>query len=205
MSFTSLKSSFFDTCPKIWADKDYLYARTSIFYRFLNLFSYSRTVVVDRIKKHIEIKVKKFWFFTSKKYIPFNDIDYTDMERREKDGMFAVTQTKGLTETWYVQIIRKNSEEPENLFRFIGDGGADNYYSNLFNNLPFIKFSGRQYENALLYAELVSKYTGAHLFKDTKIEYNVKVEHYKCLKCGHVSPSKIKCMYCGSQEMEKMS
>ena len=43
------------------------------------------------------------------------------------------------------------------------------------------------------------------LFKDNKIEYNIKVDHYKCLNCGHVSTSKIKCMYCGGQEMEKVS
>jgi uncharacterized OB-fold protein len=60
-----------------------------------------------------------------------------------------------------------------------------------------------QFEKALSYAELVSKYTESQLLKDTKIEYNIKVDHYKCLKCGHVSPSKIKCIYCGSQEMEK--
>ena len=100
-----------------------------------------------------------------------------------------------------MQVIRKNSPYPENLFRFIGDGGADSH----FENIKWFDFTGMQYEKALSYAELVARYTGAQLFKDNKIEYNIKVDHYKCLKCGHISPSKIKCMYCGSQEMEKMS
>jgi len=203
MSLTSLKSSFFDTCPKIWADKDYLYARTSIFYRFLNLFSYSRTVVVDRIKKHIVIKIKTFWFITSIKYIPFDDIKYIDIEKREIGYMFGLFKgigTQDIVEKLYVQVIRKNSPTPVNLFRFVGDPGWDHWFYKYL-----IDTAGMHYEKALDYAELVSKYTGTKLFKDNKIEYNIKVDHYKCLKCGHVSPSKIKCMYCGSQEMEKMN
>ena len=120
------------------------------------------------------------------------------MERREK-SMFGLTQTQGFTETWDVKIINKNSPDPENLFRFSGDGGGDGTAIGPHDAV------GRQYEKALSYAELVSKYTEAHLFNKNKIEYNIKVDHYKCLKCGHVSPSKIKCMYCGNQEMEKMS
>ena len=198
MNVTSLKSSFLDTCPKVWADKHYLYARTSLFYRVINLFFYSRTVVADRVKKQIEIKIKTFWFFNSTKYIPFNEIKYIDMERREK-SMFGLTQTQGFTETWDVQIIIKNSSDPENLFRFSGDGGGDGTAIGPHDAV------GMQYEKALSYAELVSRYTDSQLFKDTKIEYNIKLDHYKCLKCGHVSPSKVKCIYCGSQEMEKLS
>jgi hypothetical protein len=199
----SLKLSFLQISPKIWSDKNHLYARTSKTYRFLNLFFYSRTVLVDRTKKYIEIKIKTFWFFTSKKYVAFDDIKYVDLEkeRNESDSMFALPRTGAITETWYVQVIKKNSPYPENLFRFVGDGGADGHWG----NIKWIDFVGMQYEKALSYAKLVSKYTESQLFKDTEIEYNIKVDHYKCLKCGHVSPSKIKCMYCGSQEMEKMS
>ena len=64
--------SFLQISPKVWEDKDRLYARTSKIYRFLNLFFYSRTVVVDRLKKHIEIHIRTFWFFKTKKYIPFD-------------------------------------------------------------------------------------------------------------------------------------
>jgi len=196
----SLKLSFFQISPKVWADKNCLYARTSKFYRFFNLFFYSRTVVADRIKKHIEVKIKTFWFFTSKKYIPFNDIKYIDLERREK-GMFGLTRTQAFTETWYVQIIRKSSPLPENLFRFIGDGGGDSHWDVI---IPQFDVVGMQYEKALDYAKLVTKYTGFQLGEDHKIEYNTKVDHYKCLKCGHVSPSKFKCMYCGSKELQKI-
>ena len=196
----SLKLPFLQISPKIWADENHLYAKTSLFYRFLNLFFYSRTVIADRIKKHIEIKVKTFWFFTSKKYIAFKDIKYIDIEKPE-NNLFALPKSGFTTEILYVRVICENSPYPEYLFRFIGDSGADDYWG----HIKWFDFVGDQYEKALTYAEQVSKYTGSQLFKDTKIEYNIKVDNYKCLKCGHVSPSRLKCVYCGSQEMEKMS
>lgn len=197
----SLKLSFLQISPKVWADKNYLYARTSLFYRFLNLFFYSRTVAADRVKKQIEIKVKTFWFLMKTKYIAFNDIKYIDMEkgRNAADEVFSLQPSGVITERWYVKVILKNNPYPEILFRFIGHGGAHGYW----DNLRWFDFAGMQYEKALNYAELVSKYTGANLFRDTKIEYTGKADQYKCLKCGHVSPSEIKCMYCGSREMEK--
>ena len=160
-------------------------------------------MVVDRIKKHIVIKIKTFWFITSTKYIPFDDIKYIDIEKREIGYMFGLFKgigTQDIVEKLYVQVIRKNSPTPVNLFRFVGDSGYDHWFWKIL-----IDTTGMHYEKALDYAKLVSKYTGAQLFKDTKIEYNIKVDRYKCLNCGHISPSKIKCMYCGGQEMEKMS
>jgi hypothetical protein len=196
----SLKLSFLQISPKVWVDKDCLYARTSKVYQFLCLFFYSRTVIVERNKKHIEIKIKTFWFSTSKRYIPFNEIKYIDLKREsnESDSMFALPRTGATAETWYVQVISENWPYPENLFRFTGDGGADDHWG----NIKWFDFVGMQYEKALSYAELVSRYTGSQLFRDTKIEYNINLDHYKCIKCEHISPSKTRCMYCGSQEME---
>lgn len=87
----SIKLPFLQVCPKVWADKDHLYAMTPKVYRFLNLFSYSGTVIVDRIKKHIEIKVRAFWLFTSKKYVDLNDIKHIDIgkERSEEGAVGA--------------------------------------------------------------------------------------------------------------------
>ena len=113
--------------------------------------------------------------------------------------MFGLTQTQGFTETWDVQIIRKNSSYPENLIKFAGDGGGDG------TALIPHDIAGMQYEKALHYAEQVSKYAESQLFKSNKIEYNIKGDRYKCLKCGHQNTSNTKCFYCGNQEMEKVS
>lgn len=197
----SSKWSFLQICPKVWADKNHLFARTSKIYQFLNLFSYSRTVVVDRIKKHIEIKIRMFWFFATKRYIPFDDIKHIDMERMEKDVDISFSSFITGDETWYVRAIRKSTPYPEYLFKFIG-GVRDNQS---YNQSLFINVDGLQFEKAMRYAELVSKYTESQLWKDIKTEYNVNVTHYKCINCGHVSTSKIKCIYCGGRDMKNMS
>lgn len=201
MTENSPKWSFLQISPKVWADKNHLFARTSKIYQFLNLFSYSRTVVADRIKKHIEIKIRMFWFFTTKRYIPFDDIKHIDIDRLEKvDDINFSTFIAG-DETWYVRVIRKSTPYPESLFRFKG-GVRDNH---IYERSLFINLDGLQYEKAMHYAELVSKYTESRLWIDIEKEYNINVDHYKCLNCGHISPSEIKCMYCGSPEMEKLS
>ena len=91
------------------------------------------------------------------------------------------------------------------LFRFIGRGGTQTGWNALVYSTSRIGIEGMQHEKALHYAKLVAEYTETQLWKDRKIEYNFKVDHYKCLKCGHESASKIKCIYCGSQEVEKVS
>jgi len=133
--------------------------------------------------------------------IPFDDIKHIDIDRLEKDDDIRFYTFIVGDETWYVRAIRKSTPYPDSLFRFVG-GVRDN---NQHERSLFINVDGLQYEKAMSYAELVSKYTGSQLWKDIKKEYDVNVNHYRCLNCGHVSPSEIKCMYCGCQEMEKMS
>ena len=198
MSIYSFQLSFLQTSPKVWENENQLFARTSLLYRVLNLFFYSRTVVVDRIKKHIEIKIKTFWFFTSRKYIPLDDIKCIDIEKRKKGG-FGFTPEQDIVDKLYVQVIRKKNQSPVKLFRFVGDGGE---YDRWGGSLLF-DVEGMHYEKALNYAKLVTKYTGSQLGEEHKIEYNTKIDHYKCLKCGHEITSKIKCIYCGSPEIEK--
>jgi hypothetical protein len=195
-----MKLSFLQISPKVWSDQNHLYAKTSKFFRFLNLFSYSRTVIVDRIKKHIEIKIKYFWFITSKKQIAFNDIKTIDIEKSGGNNRIGLIESTYDSETYYVQVNRESSPYPENIFRFVGG-----YKSNFLGDFRFFDIDGMQYEKALSYAELISKYTESPLKKDRKIELNINVDHYRCLKCGHVGNSKTKCVYCGGGEMESMS
>ena len=203
MSIYSLKLPFLQISPKVWSDKNYLYARTSKFYRILNMFLYSRTVIVDRIKKRITIKIKWFWIFLSKRYIEFNDIKYIDITKREVGNQYGFTPNgfgaQDVTESFYVQVIKKSSPYPEDLFRFTGDGGRYTGWFGVLLGDSIIDAEGRQYEKALQYAELVSKYTESKLWKDRNIEYSDNTEvQYKCLKCGHkITSNAIKCIYCG--------
>ena len=201
MSVKSLKLSFFQISPKVWTDENHVYARTSLFYRILNLFFYSRTVVVDRIQKRIEIEIRMCWFFTSKKDIAFNEIEYIDIEKMESTDRISLIKPTWDSETWYVQVKKTSAPYIENLFRFVGSGARDDYWGTFVT----VDVEGMQYEKALRYAELVSKFTESPIKKYIKTEYDSNADRYKCLACGHTGTSKNKCVYCGGTEMESVS
>ncbi len=126
MSVYTLKLPFFQRSPRVWDDDNNLFARTSLWYQFLNLGSYCRTVHVSKTRRQITIKIRKFWFFTKSTIIRFDNIDYIDRSHWDSPDSFGL-DTDGLcvtdvTEVWYVRIFTKDSALPINIFRFLGEG-----------------------------------------------------------------------------------
>jgi hypothetical protein len=209
MSVYTLKLPFLQISPKVWVEKERLYATTSLIYQILNTFFYSRTVVVDKNSKVIEIIKKTLWLFKSSERIPFTDLIFIDISQREVGEDFGYTPdgygARDVTEIFYVQVKTKSNPIPTNLFRFIGDGGRYTGWFGVLLGDSVIDTEGRQREKAQAYAELVSKYTGIPMWQDRKIEFSFSVDQeYKCPKCGHTSNSIVKkCMYCGFFETKK--
>jgi len=205
MSVYTLKLSCFQISPRIWADKNCLYARTSIIYRCLNLFFYSRTVRVDRVRKQIEITVTTFWFFKSKEYIEFSDIEYVDISKREVGESYGFTPD-GLgafdaTEIYYVQVRRKSSPYPFSLFRFIGRGSRYTGWLGVLMGDSIIDTEGWQEEKAYHYASLLSDFTGVKFWRDRSVVPNISTDDFGvCPGCGHkIKLSVRKCVYCGRE------
>ena len=209
MSVYTLRLPFLQISPKVWVKGNRLFATTSLIYQILNAFFYSRTVVVDKSAKIIEIVIKTFWFFKSSAQIPFNDLKYIDISHREVGEDFGLAPNgfgaRDVTEIFYVQVKTKSNPIPTNLFRFIGEGGRYTGWLGVLLGDSAIDSEGLQREKAQAYAELVSKYTGIPMWQDRKIEFSFGVDHeYKCPQCGHTSNSTVKkCMYCGLIETEK--
>jgi hypothetical protein len=161
-----LKSSFLQRSPRVWHDESNLYARTSRWYQFLNLFSYCRTVEVSKEKQQVIIRVRKFWFIANSTAIPFNKIEF--VERYHWDvctGEVGLTPngfgSTSVTEVWYVRIIVKGIPLPVNLFRFLGTGSriVGGWWQMIIGGLPF-DIEGRQDFKSESYAKLVAGYTG---------------------------------------------
>jgi len=209
MSVYTLKLPFLQISPKVWVEDNRLFATTSLFYQILNTFFYSRTVVVDKSAKVIEIVIKTFWFVKSSLQIPFNDLKYIDISHREVGEDFGVTSdgfgARDATEIFYVQVKTKSNPIPTNLFRFIGEGGRYTGWLGVLLGDSAIDTEGLQREKAQSYAELVSKYTGIQMWQDRKVEFSFSLDQeYKCPHCGHASNSIVKrCMYCGFIETKK--
>jgi hypothetical protein len=78
MSLYIAKSSFFQRCPRVWQDDNTLYAQTSRWYQFLNLYSYCRQVCVSKKDRQIVIRVRKFWFIQKATIIPVDKIEFIE-------------------------------------------------------------------------------------------------------------------------------
>ncbi len=178
MSILNIESNQSPISPRIWLENKRLYIRTAIIYRILNLFFYSRTVIVDKAKKHIEICIKTFWFWKSRQYIQFKDIEYIDVFRREVEVSHgpALIQNR-----YYIKVFIKNHSAPSTLFRFIGDESLK-FFSNAYGVYDI------QGEKASNYAELVSKFTGIKLWKNKKVEFKAHPKgQYLCSKCNRTN------------------
>ena len=206
---STIKAPLFQISPHIWADNGVLYAKTSIIYRVLNLFFYSRLVVINRRTKTVEITITTFWFKAQKRIIPFNDIKFVDTCFREFEHSYGITAhgtgAHDATEIYYVQLILKSSPQPYKLFRFVGEGSR---YTGpvgvLVGGDSALDCEGFQEELSRHYAELVSIFTQVPLWKNRKTKIENKNSNYQCSNCSRyfeVLPKS--CIYCGSTNLQK--
>lgn len=166
MSIYSLKLPFLQRSPRIWKDEDNLYARTSRWYQFLNLYSYARTVHISKVNRKIFIRVRRFWFFTTSEEIPFEDIDFVDRDHWDVPTSVGFTaeglSATDVTEVWYVRVFTKKSPTPISLFRFIGAGSRmTGWFGVLLGGDSIVDFEGFQDSKSENYAKLVAEYTGS--------------------------------------------
>jgi hypothetical protein len=206
-----LKRPVLNIGPAIWTDKNCLYARTSKIFRLLSLFSYSKLVIVNRQKKHIEISITTVWFYKKKQYIQFSDIEYLDISEREiiNDPGLSIDPIEKTgfggrdpTQIYYVQVRTKSSPIPVNLFRFVDEGSWNLGGIGIFFKDSCIEQEGLQKKKANSYAELLSNYIGAKLWRDRNVQFRFDPNNLrKCTKCGHqISLSAESCTYCGFKD-----
>lgn len=165
MSLYVLRLPFLQRSPRVWRDSGNLYARTSRWYQFLNLGSYCRTVQVARTLRHVIIKVRRLWFLTRSTAVSFDRIAYIDRCHWDVVKSIGLT-TEGfsatdVTEVWYVRAVLRDSAEPINLFRFIGDGSRlTGWFGVLFGGDSIVDLEGVQESKSGAYARLVAEFTG---------------------------------------------
>jgi ribosomal protein L32 len=168
-------------------------------------------VIANRIEKHIEIIVTTFWFYKSKEYIQFNDIEYIDMSVREitndQGWSLDLNEKTGFggrnpTQIYYVQARCKSSSYPLNLCRFVDQGIWNLGGFGIYLNDSGTESEGPQKKRADNYAELLSDYTGVELWSNRQVQFAFGQDNLrKCNKCGHeIRLSATICTYCGYED-----
>ena len=154
-----MQLSFLSIGPKITRKNGKLVARTSLAGFLASLTCLHRTVVIDPARRMISVRRRLFWFFTSRKRIPFDRVEaivYTYDDWNSDAGLGYSHDSK---DSFTVKLKLWN-EHLVHLFNFYGEGA-------FVNNSPFpdwcfwdeylLDLSGTQESESRTFVDLLQK------------------------------------------------
>ncbi len=162
MSLFTRSFSFLAVKPKVWVEGNHLMARTSLFLRLLSLFSYSKTVLVDRAGKVVLIFTKKLWLINRTKHIRFDRIMRIDYSFGSFTTSWSfVSGKQDQVEKFTVSLVLQGRREKVKLFSFSGEGSAATGWSGvLFGGDDIVDYAGDQEAASRRYVRLLKQFTG---------------------------------------------
>ena len=145
--------------PKISREEGRLVARTSLMGFLSSLTLLHRTVIVDPMKQAISIRRRLFWFFTSRKKIPFERVQsivYTYDDWNSNTAFGGSDDSKDC----FAVKLKLWSDRLVHLFNFYGEG-------TFVNNSAFpdwfdwdeyrVDLSGTQESESRMFVDLLQK------------------------------------------------
>jgi len=162
MSIHTYRLPFLQRSPRVWGTSECLYARTNLWFRFLNLFSYSRTVLAHRPSQNIFITVRWLWVLRRVEIIPFEFVRAIDRISWNVPGQYSIVAGfTDETEIWYVRLLLKSDKPAVNIFRFVGDDLHLTSWKgiNLSSNF-IVDCEGTQDNKSQTYAEILANFIG---------------------------------------------
>jgi hypothetical protein len=112
-------------CPHIRADGDRLIASTSGFVRVLNLGSFSRRVVVDRVARTVTVAQRSLWVLQRERRLSFAEIAGVTYGYEDENPFSLFSTTHDAVDRFVVGLLLVGGEEVS-LFSFVGDGSFTN-------------------------------------------------------------------------------
>lgn len=107
--------------PKIRVSRDQIVATTSLWWQILFLGTFRRQVTVDSRIKRVELEGRFFWFFKSRRYLRFDEIDGVLYEYHETGGSMSYVTGESEGPDNYHVGLRLTSGERVPLFTFTGE------------------------------------------------------------------------------------
>ncbi len=208
MSFWTVSVGFLSSKPSVKIKGDVVYARTGFLSQLFSLFSYCKTVKIDKRIQKIEITKRIFWIFTTPKELHFDDVSYLDVEYRNyptgwgftDEGFGRTDEIEKLT-VWLIPRDGKGIK----LFSFWGEGAVETgMIGVLFGGDSVVDFRGNQFESAHSFAQMLAQFIRVPV-RHPKQRLSAKgpaetAIKYICSKCGRVMNPVKPCIYCGSRE-----
>lgn len=165
MSIYGASLSFLAIKPKVWTDRNVLYARTSGFVQLLSLFSYKKLVRVDPRLKRVIIKKRHLWCIPSTKAIRFERIESIGYGYKSMSRAWSFwSGTTDEIEIYTVALVLSQPSETVILFKFTGEGAAMTGWSGvLLGDDDIVDYSGDQEKKSLGYVEMLQEAIGVEL------------------------------------------
>jgi hypothetical protein len=156
---------FLSICPRIHKEGGQLIASTAWFLRILSLGLGLRKVIVDPHKKVVLITGRWFWFFTTRRKVPFRFIQSITYRYSDVNPEAWWTWAHDSTDVFSAGLKLVDGERIH-LFRFYGDGTFTNtgplpdwvYWDNYLFDL-----SGEQEKRSRVYVELLAQMIGVSI------------------------------------------
>ena len=162
------RSRFLAVCPRVIDEGDELIACTSIAGWLLSLTAIYRQVTVDSRQKVVVLNRRLFWFFKSRKIIPFERIQSIDYEY-EDWGMFTALGFTGDSKDCFSVSLRLMDDSKVHLFNFLGEGDFEPGVLNplfslrLYLAKMLLAFCGSQEENSRHFVDRLEKLIGVRV------------------------------------------
>lgn len=142
--------------PKVKVKANLLTARSSLFNQLYTLFSYCRTVRVDKDEQTITIRTRFLWLFSKSRKIPFSRIKKIDHSYKSLPLGWDIYRSQVFKryERYIVSVVLDSPPEKVKLFTFSG-------YEYDFEG-PFYSV-GSQDRTSQSYVDLLKEFTGREL------------------------------------------
>ncbi|MBN2428148.1 MAG: zinc ribbon domain-containing protein [Deltaproteobacteria bacterium] len=212
MSVETYTVPFFYSGPKVRRKEWGALAKTSFIKQAFMLFSVSKKVECDRIKREIRIKTRKWWFIVKHNSIPFLEIEYIDREQLEIPTSFGFVPggygRHDSLQSFIVCVVTIKRKEKIPLFEFWGEGSEQTGWFGVIFGDSVIDIHGGQEDASINFAKLVAEITETRfgVLKEVKIPAKENGKNVFCVKCGHqLAPNVSYCIYCGGTEIKEES
>ena len=199
MSVVRVETPLLSLSPQVWCEGDHLYARTSLLLQTLGIFSYARTVHVDRAAKYVYIDTRYLWGLRSSTVIPFRKVERLEY----RFGSVPTSATIGghipdQVERFRVELVLDDGEHVP-LFSFRGEGSAMTGAVGVLWGDSIADFSGDQETTSRAYVDLLQQYLGVSLGGVPRLA-DAAGRTWACRSCERPAPPRPgKCLYCGGE------
>jgi len=199
------RSSLLDLCPRIWAERGQLYARSSWLQQALTLFAFSRFVHVDARLRVVFVDRRFLWFLHSRRSVRFDRIRHIDY--RFSRIVTEWSSFVGATDQWEKFVVALALRDPDEklvLFRFRGFGSVGTgFYGVLFGD-DIIDSEGLQQTTSLAFIEALQRLLGVGIGEMPVALETLRKHGWECSACKQLGPPRPgKCLYCGSPRAER--